>query len=192
MRLGRPPLPYSKNHFNSHTPCGVRPEVSKPMLTFSLFQLTHPMRGATAHQIDDTTPADDFNSHTPCGVRPTYCRNRIMYHHISTHTPHAGCDWQTNTKIGGHSYISTHTPHAGCDYRKPVKRIDRGKISTHTPHAGCDLKQSFYISPPRIISTHTPHAGCDSFFLLSYFICFRFQLTHPMRGATLKFYVTSI
>ncbi len=34
------------------------------------------------------------------------------------------------------------------------------------------------------ISTHTPLAGCDVHVLFPPFLCSRFQLTHPSRGAT--------
>ena len=141
------------------------------------------MRGATAHQIDDTTPADDFNSHTPCGVRPTYCRNRIMYHHISTHTPHAGCDL-TVRRVLIAVEISTHTPHAGCD-DVITPELGQQLISTHTPHAGCD--------PPFLASAHASlnfnsHTPCGVRPHVSFETTsdFTFQLTHPMRGATFR------
>ena len=59
------------------------------------------------------------------------------------------------------------------------------RISTHTPHAGCDeiLRA---LKAEQEISTHTPHAGCDPIKSLSAGTDLKFQLTHPMRGATLN------
>ena len=56
-------------NFNSHTPCGVRPESHSTEKIINIFQLTHPMWGATQQtEINDITDI------------------------ISTHTPHVGCD----------------------------------------------------------------------------------------------------
>ena len=82
---------YEHENFNSHTPCGVRPGFPYIMVidtyisthtphvgcdpavsychSINIFQLTHPMWGAT--------------------------RNRVLFivhRQISTHTPHVGCD----------------------------------------------------------------------------------------------------
>ena len=78
-------------YFNPRTPCGVRRMASLPSKVTSLFQSTHPLRGATR----------DAGLIPPITV-------------ISIHAPLAGCDgrhvsnrWRRN--------ISIHAPLAGCD-----------------------------------------------------------------------------
>ena len=124
-------------YFNPRTPCGVRlPDEIPPWLyaeisihaphagcdkllicagrEFSVFQSTHPMRGATEgnetllcnhayfnprtpcgvrQPASGWQPADrDFNPRTPCGVRRQRCGGLFEGHYISIHAPHAGCD----------------------------------------------------------------------------------------------------
>ena len=102
----------------------------------AVFQLTRPMRGATALALP---PWERF--------------------HISTHTPHAGRDLAA-MYLELTPDISTHTPHAGRDHawRYPAFFV---VISTHTPHAGRDIARYDQVNPPDI-STHTPHAGRDT------------------------------
>ena len=78
-------------YFNSHTPCGVRHINIQHLARKVLFQLTHPMWGATEH------------------LKPLF-----EFVVISTHTPHVGCDVlpPISQILTG---ISTHTPHVGCD-----------------------------------------------------------------------------
>ena len=86
---------------------------------------------------------------------------------ISTHTPHAGRDWDIG-KVLVIAPISTHTPHAGRDPNTRSWRRSCG-ISTHTPHAGRDLPG---VRNCRKTST--------------------FLLTRPMRGATVLTLTTII
>ena len=78
-------------YFNPRTPCGVRLNVIIDALWSAIFQSTHPMRGAT----------DEDGEETDVDI-------------ISIHAPHAGCDRTglTRTALRG---ISIHAPHAGCD-----------------------------------------------------------------------------
>ena len=110
-------FPHNITDFNSHTPCGVRQFFEFLLQAKQLFQLTHPMRGATAMFSEDCSDVH-FNSHTPCGVR---------------------------------------------------------------------LIASDLVRIPCRISTHTPHAGCDGVFVVLFVLRIAFQLTHPMRGATIRY-----
>ena len=106
-------------HFNSHTPCGVRPSLAQPT--------------------QDTPQISTHTPHAGCDQKPS----RSYYDGlISTHTPHAGCD------IFGVIYqpigrISTHTPHAGCDVHINSKRLHITYFNSHTP---CGVRPSA-ISP---------------------------------------------
>ena len=101
----------------------------------SLFQSTHPSRGATPYGNVET-----------------------LVHDISIHAPLAGCD-DRDTHTGRRSYyFNPRTP-------RGVRLIwDRKShafvISIHAPLAGCDptyFLKSLIIS----ISIHAPLAGCD-------------------------------
>ena len=56
-------------------------------------------------------------------------------------------------------------------------------ISTHTPLAGRDEIHHAILTEPNI-STHTPLAGRDVMFIIMVYTTFGFQLTRPLRGAT--------
>ena len=58
------------DNFNPRTPCGVRlmNYIFKTMAT--IFQSTHPVRGATPGRPTHHQPNRYFNPRTPCGVRP--------------------------------------------------------------------------------------------------------------------------
>ena len=100
---------------------------------------------------------------------------------ISTHAPLAGCDlrFRVALKI---RLISTHAPLAGCDPTTSETTLF-ASISTHAPLAGCD-KQRRHEQQLDHISTHAPLAGCDSSARAAWWPRWRFQPTHPLRGAT--------
>ena len=82
----------SKN-FNPRTPCGVRQVPCVADANRTLFQSTHPVRGAT--------PVDLFPRDPPAP--------------ISIHAPRAGCDALLAEHLTGAGQISIHAPRAGCD-----------------------------------------------------------------------------
>ncbi len=145
--------------FNSHAPCGARPARSAIAARRVTFQLTRPMRGATSTILTESRMTT-----------------------ISTHTPHAGRDdhfaWipramfifqLTRPMRGATANVNTFPDHA--------------KISTHTPHAGRDGHVGLYVGGGLHFNSHAPCGARRSFhdFLRS---CEKFQLTRPMRGAT--------
>ena len=56
-------------YFNSHAPCGARLDEIVAFIAHTLFQLTRPLRGATADIGVILSSPSDFNSHAPCGAR---------------------------------------------------------------------------------------------------------------------------
>ena len=96
-RASRQRLPACTGNFNPRTPCGVRPVPESTSGSASLFQSTHPLRGATSRSppprwgsgisihaplagCDHDNPPSaatplNFNPRTPCGVRQQNCRN---------------------------------------------------------------------------------------------------------------------
>ena len=127
------------------------------------FQSTHPMRGATASTY--------------------HCSKECL---ISIHAPHAGCDLYVPKFCGVYEYISIHAPHAGCDdFTFHIRHI----FLHFNPRTPCGVRplSSVFPLPRRAISIHAPHAGCDhAAFQSPVKTFFRFQSTHPMRGATSK------
>ena len=123
------------------------------------FQSTHPLRGATGDSAVDWILILYFNPRTPCGVRPA-CAPKCA--ETSNFNPRTPCGVRPN---GGDSStmtrdISIHAPLAGCDDAR-VSSFTEREISIHAPLAGCDLCE--YPGRVRL---------------------YRFQSTHPLRGAT--------
>ena len=97
------------SHFNPRTPCGVRPfshggfrrkgyisihapragcdMSSYPSITRTVFQSTHPVRGATV--VGGVLPraGQNFNPRTPCGVRRDLRRGRSDIANFNPRTP---------------------------------------------------------------------------------------------------------
>ena len=122
-------------YFNSHAPCGARLHNGRENGYVPLFQLTRPMRGATA----STSSA-------------------LMVVSISTHTPHAGRDKRICQSVRVFT-ISTHTPHAGRDVYGDFTIEKPFNFNSHAPCGARPEGLSFF--PIIFISTHTPHAGRD-------------------------------
>ena len=101
-------------NFNSRTPRGVRRTFNPNTNKYTVFQLTHPARGAT---------------------------NGKVFSHIltwiSTHAPREGCDvsvWIFHSYL--HLFQLTH-PARGATCREKIRDADC-LISTHAPREGCD------------------------------------------------------
>ena len=190
-------------NFNSHTPCGVRPETAIYSQRKRQFQLTHPMWGATSWDYLQRYISQYFNSHTPCGVRLEFLAIAESYAYFNSHTP---CGVRHLASAGGIELadFNSHTP---CGVRRSTQCYSVVTIyfNSHTP---CGVRQNlrrcvceflgFQLTHPMwgatfpyrlfwlflTISTHTPHVGCD---YVAGFLTNKpggFQLTHPMWGAT--------
>ena len=148
-------------HFNSHAPCGARLRFDGIVHQNAKISTHTPHAGRDRVRLTATPKHCYFNSHAPCGARLHLDGRFRRELCISTHTPHAGRDavyalWYS------FSSISTHTPHAGRDASARVLSDYELSISTHTPHAGRDTRR------------HSTRRNTTSF-----------QLTRPMRGATI-------
>ena len=115
----RPPtpgaLPHS-GHFNPRTPRGVRPTSAWPLTGPSIFQSTHPARGATRGR-----------------------RGGQAGGTISIHAPREGCDWSSAIgTITPSRFQSTH-PARGATGRCRSSDLPV-VISIHAPREGCDSK----------------------------------------------------
>ena len=114
---------------------------TKPLnrgLLFLKFQLTHPMRGATILKKLIFSLLKKFQLTHPMRGATIVHRQELCEQVISTHTPHAGCDYQLQNQIFRYVNFNSHTP---CGVRHVTQK-----------------------------SNFTDNS--------------KFQLTHPMRGAT--------
>ena len=172
---------HSRN-FNPRTPCGVRRQsgghggaVPEFQSTHPVrgatkrhtihppgpaFQSTHPVRGATRRPLRRWSPGCNFNPRTPCGVRR---KDSVL-------SP-TTIKFQSTHPVRG---ATTGEPSAG----EPLT------ISIHAPRAGCDLVRVSAAPARDSISIHAPRAGCDRKIPGHHRLCFQFQSTHPVRGAT--------
>ena len=101
-------------NFNPRTPCGVRHLQGGTLSSGSLFQSTHPLRGAThwfSREVNSTT--------------------------ISIHAPLAGCDVGCLSLLVLRSIFQSTHPLRGAT-ASPMRSPVANKISIHAPLAGCD------------------------------------------------------
>ncbi len=126
-------------NFNPRTPCGVRLASVVGLPSSSVFQSTHPVRGATSFVLDGREilhisihapragcdgricgrPAQlrDFNPRTPCGVRHLHRWNRTRRVIFQSTHPVRGATALEDV-FGFDIMISIHAPRAGCDPRR--------------------------------------------------------------------------
>ena len=171
----------------------------------SLFQSTHPARGATRASNLCNSSALNFNPRTPRGVRRRYWSESVSSFlfqsthpargatedyetakarvDISIHAPREGCDLPRDSPVELLEPISIHAPREGCDQAMLDLIIEAKRFQSTHPARGAThglLRSLVQIS----ISIHAPREGCDGSISLRYTTCFRFQSTHPARGAT--------
>ena len=175
------------------------------MSYFSLFQSTHPARGATPYWCVLARPAFHFNPRTPRGVRPGGGCGAHQDGGISIHAPREGCDDQ-NLNGSSQCQISIHAPREGCDLCLCRRLTSTITISIHAPREGCDVITKFRRSLERDFNPRTPRGVrrevLDNGVVVHgnsnprtprgvrprrkglHWITDRFQSTHPARGAT--------
>ena len=147
-------------HFNSHTPCGVR-----------------------RTGISVVAYAGNFNSHTPCGVR---LRVRLLIFlfcfHFNSHTP-CGVRRGRCKCYGRRKHFNSHTP-CGVRLYENFYFIARRNFNSHTP---CGVRHLMAVCRKCHVADFNSHTPCG---VRRYSRCREhhiqiFQLTHPMRGATI-------
>ena len=202
---GRRPAP-GPRYFNPRTPCGVRQvfelvhfkykriSIHAPLAGCDLrfgavygrvkaFQSTHPLRGATPPDLLNADALVFQSTHPLRGATGRLCYTVTMGR-ISIHAPLAGCDLRFGAVYGRvKAFQSTH-PLRGATRNASAPPI-HAAISIHAPLAGCDCG-AFQGSPGHEnFNPRTPcgvRLPCFSITLSPY----RFQSTHPLRGATAK------
>ena len=104
-------------HFNPRTPCGVRPVHHTIPVLRSLFQSTHPLRGATLRLNTGASSMPIFQSTHPLRgatkAKPEFHGHRV----ISIHAPLAGCDRPCRRSLRRPRHFNPRTP---CGVRRGV------------------------------------------------------------------------
>ena len=124
------------------------------------FQLTRPMRGATIDVIAEHVEQEDFNSRAPCGARLLHFLLPPYIVIFQLTRPMRGATNARHERYN-HERISTHAPHAGRDVSALLSLAESTNFNSRAP---CGARQPLNT---RLLELKT------------------FQLTRPMRGATL-------
>ena len=127
--------------------------------TVDQFQSTHPARGATIAAISSGLSTSFQSTHPARGAtvrRPPFC----FHFDISIHAPREGsrlCPTQRWWHVGN---FNPRTPRG---VRRSVMRssICSNSISIHAPREGCDERPCCTSRLDAIISIHAPREGCD-------------------------------
>ena len=175
------------------------------MSYFSLFQSTHPARGATPYWCVLARPAFHFNPRTPRGVRRPEPQRLKPMSDFNPRTPRGVRPPTKGIMLGGF-FISIHAPREGCDSRCPQPELPKTQFqSTHPARGatrcsrGClDTRSNFNPRTPRGVrplfvsafdqydydfNPRTPR-GVRRHHQVPSIAGTRFQSTHPARGAT--------
>ena len=165
--------------FNSRTSCEVRRGRGNCTISRRLFQLTHLLRGATGVELEGEQWLN-FNSRTSCEVRLRLRQILLKRQNFNSRT---SCEVRLFVQFdaGTIQYISTHAPLARCDLPRYLFCNLQG-ISTHAPLARCDSFTRFAKASQSFQLTHLLRGAT----IKSHCCCVRliFQLTHLLRGAT--------
>ena len=152
------PHPISAS-FNSRTPCGVRPERCKAMLSKEKFQFTHPVWGATrAPRTKRTTDAFQF-THPVWGATISARRLERSYVFQFTH-PVWGATQQSH-HFWRLDCFNSRTP-CGVRRRPSLSSLRSSKFQFTHPVWGATDKNRSRFSDMRV-SIHAPRVGCDKF-----------------------------
>ena len=179
----RSTLPHAQGYFNPRTPCGVRLYNWAELPPIIQFQSTHPVRGATfaerEQSIDDAisihapragcdltspqskTAAVHFNPRTPCGVRLSICCQRLsMFQNFNPRTP---CGVRQNSQSSNGRCRANFNPRTPCGVRLQKSQKALREYCNFNPRTPCGVRRRHggcWIYKDRI-SIHAPRAGCD-------------------------------
>ena len=150
----------SARHFNPRTPRGVRPVVCPRRELVSLFQSTHPSRGATLVTLVTCTPFGVFQS---------------------THPSRGATSSDSNLWISSSVFQSTHPLRGATSTVFSAWASPWVFQSTH-PLRGATTIPERHTAYRRVISIHAPLAGCDFIDGIVFPIAPRRRRTHPVSG----------
>ncbi len=170
--------------FNSRSPCGERLPAGRAACPQRGFQLTLPVRGATATPRGWMTSLRRFNSRSPCGERHAGAHPLPADAAVSTHAPRAGSDpcAGSDGRIKG---VSTHAPRAGSDAPRNRREAMRTSFQLTLPVRGA-TRQKKETKNKKTFQLTLPVRGATRDAMRTS-VSSAFQLTLPVRGATAEF-----
>ncbi|CUP02100.1 Uncharacterised protein [Flavonifractor plautii] len=155
------------------------------MSYFSLFQSTHPARGATRSGFLTPT-VDQFQSTHPARGATFRCLDKKpLFGFQSTH-PARGATRRYVCTNEGWRFQSTHPARGATSGHVAHLRLD-AIISIHAPREGCDICSQRARAPSWNFNPRTPRGVRRLKSYLSLALDGEFQSTHPARGATANF-----
>ena len=148
----------------------------------SVFQSTHPVRGATWDGWGTLPPSIGFQSTHPVRGATSSNRSYCVQYTISIHAPRAGCDQIWPHRLRGR-WISIHAPRAGCDTACQASYSWSDIFQSTHPVRGATVLPEGRKAPEEFQSTH-PVRGATLMRRSRLAEEQLFQSTHPVRGAT--------
>ena len=171
-----------RTYISTHTPLAGR-DAKRPKNTLTRAISTHtPLAGRDFVHSARQSGAADFNLHAPCGARLGFQPLSALLFHFNSHAP-CGARPRYTTNSTYNAQISTHTPLAERDGRHTTGLIQR-LISTHTPLAGRDRVLRVLVRLEKHFNSHAP-CGARRLRNDGEKAIYAFQLTRPLRGATI-------
>ena len=173
-------------NFNPRTPCGVRLE---PPLFFGGwigFQSTHPVWGATEPPARVAEGEGFQSTHPVWGATGQEGGLALSTRFQSTHPV-----WGATRHPPLCSLFRTHfNPRTPCGVRPDCPAPPQGH-TYFNPRTPCGVRLAGQGGDfrPLGISIHAPRVGCDSRCWARFSRSYRFQSTHPVWGATIRFHV---
>ena len=195
-------------YFNPRTPCGVRRingvsvengisiSIHAPragcdrfdcldMKLYSVFQSTHPVRGATCGYPAWTCESCDFNPRTPCGVRRHIVANIIRCIQFQSTHPVRGATCVPQVR---QVRVRNFNPRTPCGVRRRLLLISIS-CKNFNPRTPCGVRRRLLLISISC-KNFNPRTPCgvrlkNSMILIPHQI---FQSTHPVRGATILCY----
>ena len=147
-----------ERHFNPRTPCGVRRTKSTRSFRRTVFQSTHPLRGATMATAFITSSAGFQSTHPLRGAtfRIKKAPSRLRFQ--STH-PLRGATLHRPRHQPRHGHFNPRTP---CGVR-PIYAHKSRSTKHFNPRTPCGVRPGEWITfeQAKKISIHAPLAGCD-------------------------------
>ena len=158
----------------------MRPLLWEKANNHSMFQSTHPERGATpsctAYSIASTVSIhapragcdtvvvrllilqECFNPRTPSGVRLIFRSLSLACKTVSIHAPRAGCDTRGSHFRGGFVSFNPRTP-SGVRQLFAETLVFRNGFNPRTPSGVRPMVVA--LEQQKKVSIHAPRAGCD-------------------------------
>ena len=141
-----------------------------------------PLAGCDLKQQINKRNYCNFNPRTPCGVRRPSSRFGLLPITFQSTHPLRGATYRT-ARLGIASTISIHAPLAGCDAEGDIKCTQNPHFNPRTP---CGVRQDAFGDYRYVEVDFNPRTPCGVRQNRSHYpqLQYRFQSTHPLRGAT--------